>query len=143
MNAHVTIRKFEPADIGTVINLLQDVSDYRPNAEAILSLAEAFATQPDCHACVAVWNNRLVGFGSVFVISRVRGGRSGIVEDMVVAKDMRGKGIGRLILSALLDEARKLGCFKVSLESAAAAQPFYAANGFVASGQIMKILIQD
>ncbi len=54
---------------------------------------------------------------------------------------MRGKGIGRAILSALSDEARARGCFKISLEASASAEQFYYDAGFVKSGQVMKLML--
>lgn len=141
MTAQVSIRAFVPEDMDAVIDLLQDVSAYRPAAQTVPALVDAFAAQADCHACVAVRDGRLVAFGSVFVLNRVRGGRSGIIEDVVVAPDVRGKGVGRLIVDALVAAARARGCFKVSLEAAASAQPFYAAGGFEAGGQTMRILL--
>ncbi len=137
----VSIREFAPEDMSAVIDLLQDVSGYRPRADAVLALAEAFASQADCHAVVAIQDGRLIAFGSVFILNRVRGGRSGIIEDVVVAADARGRGTGRRIVDALVAAARVRGCFKVSLETAASAKLFYAASGFEASGQTMRILL--
>ena len=137
----ISIRAFVPDDMDTVVELLQDVSTYRPAGKTFQSLAKAFAVQANCYACVALYEGRLVAFGSVFILNRVRGGRSGIIEDVVVAPDLRGKGVGRLIVDSLLAEARKRDCFKVSLEAAVSARPFYAAFGFETGGQIMRILL--
>lgn len=141
MTKLVSIRAFVPEDIGLVIDLLQDVSTYRPATINVTEQAKAFAAQADCHACVAIRNGRLIAFGSVFVLNRVRGGRSGIIEDVVVAPDMRGQGVGRQLIDALVAAARARGCFKVSLETAALAQPFYVAGGFESGGQTMRILL--
>lgn len=141
MTAVVNIREFVPEDMDAVIDLLQDVSAYRPAVQTVKTLAESFAAQADCYACVAMRDGRLVAFGSVFVLNRVRGGRSGIIEDVVVAPDVRGQGVGLLIVNALVAAARAHGCFKVSLEAAASAQPFYAAGGFEVGGQTMRILL--
>lgn len=141
MTARVEIRAFVPEDIGLVIDLLQDVSTYRPAEQTVSALADAFATQAYSYACVAVCDGRLVAFGSVFVLERVRGGRSGIIEDVVVAPNVRGKGVGKLIVDALVAAARARGCFKVSLEAAPAALRFYAASGFEVGGQTMRIIL--
>lgn len=139
MTALVNIRAFVPADMDAVIDLLQDVSAYRPVSQTVQTLAEVFAAQADCYACVAIRDGRPVAFGSVFVLNRVRGGRSGIIEDVVVAPDVRGQGVGRLIVEALVATARARGCFKVSLESAESAESFYRALGFESAGKAMKI----
>ena len=141
MIAQLSIRTFEPEDMGAVIDMLQDVSAYRPDADTVTTLAEAFAAQTDCQACVAIQGGRLIAFGSLFILNRVRGGRTGIIEDVVVAQNMRGQGVGQQIVGALIAAARARGCFKVSLEAAASAQRFYAAGGFKAGGQAMRIML--
>lgn len=137
-----TIRRFSPSDIYDVIELLQDVSDFRPDPSVIPEIAEDFHCQTNCHAYVATSDQRLVGFGSIFILNRVRGGRSAVIEDMVVSADVRGHGIGRKIIDALLHEARSVGCFKVSLETSSAAKSFYTAIGFASAGQTMSILLK-
>lgn len=141
MTGLVKVRAFMPDDMNAVIDLLQDVSAYRPAAQAVPAMADAFAAQANCYACVAARDGRLVAFGSVFMLNRVRGGRSGIIEDVVVASDVRGQGVGRVIVNSLIAAARERGCFKVSLEAAASAQLFYAAGGFEVGGQTMRILL--
>lgn len=141
MTSPVTVRAFVPGDIDVVIDLLQDVSAYRPPADTVLLLAKAFAVQPCCYACVAVQDGRPIGFGSVFFLNRLRGGVSAIIEDVVVAESFRGYGIGRIILNALLEAARLRGGFKVTLEASPSAEKFYCAAGFIEAGRIMKFLL--
>jgi glucosamine-phosphate N-acetyltransferase len=126
-------------DVYTVIDLLQDVSAYRPDPAEVTKLGQSFASQGDSYACVAVHGERLVGFGSLFVMNRVRGGRSAIIEDMVVLTDMRGQGVGRLMLNDLLAQARARGCFKVTLESSEMGKGFYKLARFEEGGRVMKI----
>lgn len=133
-----SLRAFAADDVKQVIDLLQDVSPFRPAEDSLAELARCFAAQADCYACVAVAGEEVIGFGALFILNRVRGGRSGVIEDMVVSASMRGRGVGRMILASLLEEARSRGCFKVSLESSAAAEPFYKAAGFEAAGKVMK-----
>ena len=81
----------------------------------------------------------MLGFGSVFFLKRVRGGRSAIIEDVVVDANVRGHGIGRLLIGRLVDVARLRGCFKVSLEAAVLAESFYESAVFRSAGKVMKI----
>lgn len=141
MKADVILRPFTPLDADRVVDLLQDVSDYRPELANVFELARVFSEQKESYACIAVQGERLVGFGSLFVLIRVRGGRSAVIEDMVVAADMRDQGIGRLMLKDLLAQARARGCFKVVLESSEMGREFYLAAGFKTGGQIMKYFL--
>ncbi len=63
MKAPVSIRAFAPEDMDAVIDLLQDVSAFRPDAETVSVLAEAFASQANCYACVATQDCRLIPEG--------------------------------------------------------------------------------
>lgn len=138
MQASVILRTFVPEDADQVVELLQDVSIYRPDSAKALELARIFAEQKESYACVAAYGERLVGFGSLFVLNRIRGGCSAIIEDMVVAADVRGQGIGRLVLDDLLAQARTRACFKITLESSEMAREFYRAAGFEIGGHVMK-----
>jgi len=135
MTMPVTIRDFVPEDINAVIDLLQDVSAYRPPADELPNLAIAFSSLSNCYACVAIQEHKVLGFGSVFFLNRVRGGRSATIEDV------RGHGIGRLLIGRLLDVSRLRGCFKVSLEAAVLAESFYESAGFGSAGKVMKIIL--
>lgn len=138
MTVQLVVRPFVPDDIAPVVELLQDVSAFRPAPDSVAELVRCFAQQADCYACVAAHDGEVVGFGSLFILNRVRGGRSGVIEDMVVADALRGRGVGRKVLTRLLEEARARGCFKVSLEASISAEPFYKAAGLQVAGQVMK-----
>ena len=141
MNIVASLRSFVPEDADRVIELLQDVSTYKPDPAKTPALVRHFTEQVDTHACVAITGDRVVGFGSIFMFQRVRGGMSAIIEDIVVENRLRGCGIGRLILNDLLAEARKRECFKISLECGPAAEQFYKATGFEMGGRVMKYLL--
>ena len=132
------MRPFAPEHAEQVIQLLQDVSAYQPDQDKIQELAQSFLEKKQSFACVAVNGRYVIGFGSLFLLNRVRGGRSAIIEDMVVSARVRGQGVGRSILEYLLAQARKEGCFKVSLESSDMAIQFYKAAGFTIGGHVMK-----
>ncbi|GAB0496816.1 hypothetical protein MMPV_008137 [Pyropia vietnamensis] len=61
----------------------------------------------------------------------IRGGASvGHIEDVVVDARFRGKGLGRRMMDALTDEARRRGCYKVILDCAESNVPFYERCGY-------------
>ena len=141
MAVPVSIRAFESGDMGAVIDLLQDVSMYRPASSTISTLAEKFLNQENSYGCVAIHNENPIGFGSIFILNRLRGGSSAIVEDVVVAASMRGQGVGKVVLNALTEFAASKGCFKVTLEASPLAEKFYSASGFCPSGRVMKLML--
>ena len=53
---------------------------------------------------------------------------------VALLKDARGRGLGRLLMQAVLDEARRQGFREAVLDSQTYAIPFYERLGFVAEG---------
>lgn len=71
---------------------------------------------------VARWEGRPVGCGALRCIrdpelTRELGPRVGELKRMYVARDLRGKGIGRALLDRLEAEARNLGLDRLVLET--------------------------
>ena len=60
----------------------------------------------------------------------------GHIGRMAVLKDWRGRGVGRLMLRALVQKAMERGNREVVLAAQVHAMPFYAAEGFVAEGPV-------
>ena len=59
----------------------------------------------------------------------------GHIGRMAVLKEWRGRGIGALMLTRLIERAKARGDREVVLSAQIHAAPFYAAHGFVAHGE--------
>lgn len=59
----------------------------------------------------------------------------GHVGRMAVSQSLRGKGIGKQVLIALLDHARQDGHKELVLHAQTHAIPFYERQGFIAEGE--------
>ena len=84
---------------------------------------------PDGRVLLAIDESRAAGIGCLRRILE----DVGEIKRMYVRPQFRGKGIGRAILAALLDEAREAGYPKVRLDSARfmkAAHSLYRSAGF-------------
>ena len=80
------------------------------------------------HYVVAGLADRVVGYAGL-----VETGHQADVQTLAVAPDAQGQGLGRRLLDALLDAARRRGAVEVLLEVRAenvAAQALYAGAGF-------------
>ena len=60
----------------------------------------------------------------------------GRIGRMAVASDWRGRGVGRLLLRALIEEARARGIERVTLHAQVTAIGFYERSGFAAHGPV-------
>jgi GNAT superfamily N-acetyltransferase len=89
---------------------------------------------------VALDGNTVASTANVSIIPNfTRGGRPfAIVENVVTDSRCRRRGIGRRVMEAAIDFARKRGCYKVVLLSGAAraeAHRFYESLGFSGSAK--------
>ena len=87
---------------------------------------------------VARWEARPIGCGALRCLRepdlvRALGAHVGEVKRMYVAPDVRGRGVGRVLLARLEEEARMLGLERLVLETGtrqATALALYRAAGF-------------
>jgi len=83
--------------------------------------------------CVCCWDNeKLVGMASLATY-KVISGHKGMVEDVVVSEEIRGKGIGRKLMETLISEGQKLNLSEILLFSGHHRKPaiaLYKSLGF-------------
>jgi YbgC/YbaW family acyl-CoA thioester hydrolase len=94
------------------------------------------AMDADAHDAVAVHavaRNRL---GLALATGRLMPAQGGCgrIGRMAVRRELRGSGVGRAVLEALLDQARRRGDAEVALHAQATAVGFYRRAGFVERG---------
>ena len=80
------------------------------------------------HAAAFSDDGKLIGTGRML--------RSGKIGRMAVSQSMRGQGIGRGLLDALVAEAKQLKLEEVSLGAQLPAVAFYERAGFMAYGDV-------
>ena len=119
------IRKINKSDMLEVIELLQSMSEFKPSKEECSEIWVKFDNQPNVYALVAVQNDKIIGYGSILIETKIRGGRMGHIEDIVSHKDFRKKGIGKAIVDGLFEIAKKKKCYNVSLQCKEHNIPFY------------------
>ena len=142
MNSKISTRSFKPEDMAQLMDMLQDVSQFIPENANLDHLASDFINNnKSSYACVAVCNEKVIGFGSVFILNRIRGGCSAVIEDVVVDESFRRKGVGRLIIKMLLDFVKEQNCFKVTLVAAEHNILFYESLGFKEDNRSMKLIL--
>lgn len=81
---------------------------------------------------VAHEEDQVVGTATLIVEQKFihRGGWVGHVEDVAVHRNHQKKGIGAALVRHAVEEARKLGCYKVILSCFEDRIPFYKGLGF-------------
>lgn len=138
----ISIRPVAQDDMEPVIELIQQISKFAPSKSHYPAIWENFYNQTNVHPIVAVMNNQIVGYGSVLIESKIRGGKIGHIEDIVSHSLLRNKGIGKTIINALCDFAKEAGCYKVSLKCKEQNVQFYEKCGLRLGGVAMQMFFQ-
>jgi len=116
INRYLFIRQIRKKDMSLVIELLQSISKYKPSKSEYTKIWNKFKNQKNIHSVVAITNNKIVGYGSIVIETKIRGGKMGHIEDIVSHENYRKNGVGRAILDKLFVLAKKKGCYKVALQ---------------------------
>ncbi len=115
------IRIANKADINALIELLnelftQDI-EFEPNYEKQKTGLEKIIENSDIgNILILQEDNKIIGMVSIlYSISTALGGKVGILEDMIIAKPYRGKGLGKLLLNSAIEFAKKNDCLRLTL----------------------------
>src|ERR1700723_3789912 len=106
----LTIRRARPDEAGVVYSLIREFAEYERLSHEVEAtekmIADAlFCENPRLFCDIAEWNGEVVGFAVWFINFSTFSGRSGIyLEDLFVRPALRGKGIGKALLTHLAKE---------------------------------------
>ena len=104
------IRRARPDEAGVVLALIRELAEYEKLLHEVEAteamIADAlFGDNPRLFCDIAEWNGEVAGFAVWFVNFSTFSGRPGIyLEDLFVRPVLRGKGIGKALLSHLAKE---------------------------------------
>ncbi len=142
INNDILVRSIRKNDIDSVIDMLQSISKFKPSKSNNHDLWDSINKQSNFHYLVAVINNQIVGYGSMVIETKIRGGKTGHIEDIVSHRLFKKKGIGRAILNALFDSAKENGCYKVVIQCKEHNIDFYKKCNYEVSGVAMQRFIK-
>ena len=119
------IRRLISSDIDQVINLLVSSFSSRYNNPPIIGTL----SNPKSIFIVVEMNSIIVGVASLHIIEKLTR-KMGLIEDVAVDSNYRGKGIGIKLIQNLTSEAKNMGCDKIVLSSSKDNISFYEKSGF-------------
>jgi GNAT superfamily N-acetyltransferase len=124
------------SDARAVAGLIEAMGGHEGAADrsgTVEQFAEVLAL-PHVAALVAAVGGRVVGYAELHARPSVLNGvREGWLAALAVRPECRGHGIGTVLIGAIEDEARRLGCESIVLESSefrTKAHQFYLTLGF-------------
>ena len=134
----LVIRQADTADLPAVLALYAQLDFNNGNVlteQAAQHIFAEFARYPSYRLFVAIDGPVVLGTYALLVMHNLAHGGtpSAVVEDVVVASDQQGRGIGRQLMTHAKEQARAAACYKLALSSNRqrhAAHAFYESLGF-------------
>ena len=136
------IRKANSSDVKDIIRLLVELAVYEKEPDAVKVTEEelirdGFGSNPRYECLLAEFNSEIIGLAFFTPRYSTWVGDTLHLEDLVVTKKMRGKGIGTLLYREFLLEAKQRGVKRVEwsvLDWNKTAIDFYKKSGAIVDG---------
>jgi predicted N-acetyltransferase YhbS len=121
----INIRKATLNDEAEVFNVLKMLispqaadSSRISTPGAIVTFRELVASSEKGAVIVAEENGKLIGLITLSYPVAIRcAGKYTCIEEFIVSETVRGRGIGTQLLQAVLDEAKKRGCYEIQVNA--------------------------
>ena len=142
------IRIANEEDLAEILELYSQIDN-----EQVLELDDAkrifnrMKEYPDYNVYVALVDGVIVGTFALAIMDNLAhmGSKSGLIEDVVVSEQFRGKGIGKQMMAYAVEVCREKQCYKVCLSSNLKrhnAHRFYEKIGFKIHGYSFLVTTQ-
>jgi GNAT superfamily N-acetyltransferase len=144
----ILIRRAKESDLRAIEKLLEELADALDNTEGIdtgtaLENCERLLNDAGSHFLVAAREGTPVGFINFTVRQTIlHQGPSALIDELVVAEEYRGKGVGRQLVQAAIEKCRRLGCSEVEVSTEKTnlkARKFYKQYGFEEIGILFEV----
>ena len=119
------IRELENADFSQVIEIWK--KSFNNNFDKEIN--STYLTDPSSITLVSVDSNTVTGVASLHIIKKLTR-TLGLIEDVAVNENYRGKGIGKKLVEKLIGIASEKSCDKTVLSSSEKNSEFYEKIGF-------------
>lgn len=129
------IRKLHPLDYYKgfleILKQLTVVGDI--NFENFLKRYNQIEINPNHYYFVIEENEKILGSGAIIIENKFvhNCGNIGHIEDIVIDKNQRGNGLGKLLIEYLINIAKNNQCYKVILDCHEKNKKFYEKCGFI------------
>jgi len=144
---NIIIRKARESDLPVIKGLMIELIEAVDNKEGFdIDIASencrTLLRDADSHILVAEINGSVIGVINFTTRKTIlHSGSSGLIDELVVTKNYRGKGVGRQLIYAAAEKCRQLGCCELEVSTEFTntnAREFYKSCGFEEMGVILE-----
>lgn len=151
MSDDISVEIATEADIPLLKPLLLELLEAMENTGGFdvkrsLENCRSLIKDPVSHILLARDKDTVVGFVNFTTRKTIiHPGLSGLIDELVVSRSHRGRGIGKNLLLAAIERCRELGCCEVEVsteKSNAHAREFYRRCGFEEDAVLLGITLE-
>ena len=115
------IRPGKKSDTPQVFNLIKELAVYEKALDKVTNTVErlkedGFGPNPIYELFVAETKNKIIGIALTYYRFSTWRGKVLYLEDLIVKKSMRRKGIGKKLFDRIIEHAKKNKCIGLSLQ---------------------------
>jgi GNAT superfamily N-acetyltransferase len=119
---NILINLVEEKDLPSILALYSELEflvDIPYPIERANTIFSKIRSYPDYHIYIATCEGKIVGSFALLIMDNLAhfGAKSGVVEDVVVAKQWQNKGIGKQMMNFAIQKCKDAGCYKLTLSS--------------------------
>ncbi|MHC4709059.1 MAG: GNAT family N-acetyltransferase [Planctomycetota bacterium] len=152
MTDSINIAAAQEQDLPAITALIVELSDEAngPNAtdqQMIEKNVSILFRDGAARFLVARSADHVVGFAN-FTTRRtiMHSSESGLVDELIVSREYRGKGVGKRLISEVIDQCRELGCCELEVSTMVSnknAREFYKGCGFADEAVLLEMDLVD
>jgi len=144
----VHVRDAKKSDLEKIKSLIIELIDAVNNTEginidAVTRNCESILDNKNSHFLVAEINDSVICFINFTIRETIlHSAPSGLIDELVVSKDHRGKGVGRKLVQVAIEKCKQLGCCEVEVSTELSninARKFYKKMGFKEKGLLFEM----
>jgi len=144
---NILVREATESDLPAIGKLLEDLTDAMDNTEGFdigiaLKTCEHLLNDASSYFLVAATEGTPVGFINFTIRQTIlHRSPSALIDELVVAEEYQGKGVGKQLVLAAIDKCRKLGCCEVEVSTEKTnlkARKFYKKCGLEERGMLFE-----
>jgi len=123
------------------LNLMYEFSNFEKNDITYDYFKKYIDERETKKILVIHHNNIVIGAGTIFKLEKIHNNPIGQIEDVIISKDYRNLGLGKLLIKKLIDIGiYEFKCYKITLNCLDKNIEFYKKLKFHIAGVQLKLL---